>query len=130
MKLKNKKKRVNINKATAEEKLASNQVNPVKKNSVSFLNPPDLQTSNEQNTKGILQPTPTTLPRTSDKIDTNPAKPTSLPRPPKPPRKPTGYVSPAASLRRQSKIDIFKGLSFKKLENLPEILKHSVPNYS
>ena len=76
------------------------------------------------------QSQPHTLPRQTKKIETLPAKPTSLPRPPKPPRKPTGYVSPAASLRRNSKIDMFKGLTFKKLENLPEMLKHSVQNYS
>ena len=75
------------------------------------------------------QPTASTLPRTGTTNEVILIKPTSLPRPPKPPRKPSGYISPAASLRRQTKTDIFKGLNLRKLENLPELLKNSVPKY-
>ena len=126
-KVQHKKKRVKISRASPEVsslkqyKLSNNQLcndveNGEKKSPTTLPS-----TTHEQ---------PHTLPRQTKKIETLPAKPTSLPRPPKPPRKPTGYVSPAASLRRNSKIDIFRGLTIKKLENLPEMLKHSVQSYS
>ena len=78
------------------------------------------------------QPTPTTLPRTSHAPPPT-TQPTSLPRSPKPPRKLSGYLSPALSLKRHSKLEMFKeqykGLNIKTLENLPEILKKSAPEF-
>ena len=101
--------------------LPTYQHNPVQKPGASCLS--------GTNVTPLTQPTPNTLPRTGTTNEVNPTKPTSLPRPPKPPRKPSGYISPAASLKRQTKTDIFKGLNMRKLENLPELLKKSVPKY-
>ena len=69
--------------------------------------------------------TSNTLPRT---IMSLPAQLTtnSLPRSPKPPRKLSGYVSPATCLRKPSKMDMIKeqckGINIKKLKNLPNVL--------
>ena len=128
VKVKNK-KRVKISRATPE--VSSSKQYKIETNKL--CNEDEKCEKNPKSPATIPSTTlaqPHTLPRPTKKIEALSAKPTSLPRPPKPPRKPTGYVSPAASLRRNSKIDMFKGLTFKKLENLPEMLKHSVQNYS
>ena len=81
----------------------------------------------------VLQPAVTncnTFPRAvSSPAPARPAT-SSLPRPAKPERKPTGYVSPAASLRKNSKMDNFreKYKAIRDLESLPEILNISSPN--
>ena len=133
VKIKNRKKKVKICKTSLEHKsynedsakdsptLSHYQHNPVQKPGASCLS--------VTNVTPPTQPTTSTLPRTGTTNEINPFKPTSLPRPPKLPRRPSGYISPAASLKRQTKTDIFKGLNLRKLENLPELLKNSVPKY-
>ena len=82
-------------------------------------------TTNTANISPAQSQMSNTLPRTIISLPTQ-LTTNSLPRSPKPPRKLSGYVSPATSLRKPSKIDMFKeqckGLNIKKLENLPDVL--------
>ena len=70
-----------------------------------------------------------TLPRATPVNSTPSPGYSSLPRTPKPPRKPSGYVSPAAALRRPSRIEMLKGLKIGKLEQIPELLKKTAGQF-
>ena len=78
------------------------------------------------------QPKMSTLPRAGKIKVKQPTHPTSLRRTPKPPRRLSGYVSPAVSLKRHSKMesikDQCKGINFKAVGNISNILKKSSPS--
>ena len=76
----------------------------------------------------VTQTKSTTLPKGCSSYVPQSSQYSSLPRQMKPPRRPSGYVSPAVKLKRHSKIETFKeqykGLNVKTFENLPCFIKN------